>query len=105
VSCDLLSLVLQAAGGAITSIADADQQDLAQTGVNIMIAGLASQVASLVLFMVLCFDFAWRVKKSPMSLNDRTRDLRNQLRWKLFLGGKSPRILIFDFLLVAISVY
>jgi hypothetical protein len=97
VSCDLLSLILQAAGGAITSIADADQQSLAQTGVNIMIAGLASQVASLVLFMVLCLDFAWRVKKSPMNLNDGTRDLRSQLRWKLFLGGKSPRILICDF--------
>ncbi len=29
-----------------------------------MIAGLASQVASLFAFVLLCADFAWRVKKN-----------------------------------------
>ena len=35
-----------------------------QTGINIMIAGLSSQVASLIIFMGFCVDFAWRVRKS-----------------------------------------
>ncbi|PWY94487.1 RTA1-domain-containing protein [Aspergillus sclerotioniger CBS 115572] len=89
VLCDLVSLILQAAGGAITSIADADQADLAQSGVNIMIAGLATQVASLVLFMGLCLDYAWQVRKNPRDLNPdvRMRDLRNSFTWKAFLGG------------------
>ncbi|KAF4233516.1 hypothetical protein CNMCM8980_010235 [Aspergillus fumigatiaffinis] len=89
VGCDLVSLILQAAGGAITSIADADQYDLAQDGINIMIAGLASQVASLALFMVLCLDFAWKVIKNPQDLNPdtRMRELRQSLRWKAFLAG------------------
>ncbi|KAJ6032636.1 RTA1-domain-containing protein [Penicillium herquei] len=89
VLCDLVSLILQAAGGAITSIADSDQQDLAQTGVNIMIAGLSSQVASLVLFIALCLQYAWSVHKNPDSLNKSSvmRELRNSFRWKAFLAG------------------
>lgn len=95
VFCDLVSLICQAAGGAITSIADADQQDLAQTGVNIMIAGLAIQVASLVLFMALCLQYAWSVHKNPESLNNASimRELRNSFRWKAFLAGKSVSLL------------
>ncbi|RAL17635.1 RTA1 domain-containing protein [Aspergillus homomorphus CBS 101889] len=78
IACDLVSLILQAAGGAITS-----------DGINIMIAGLASQVASLILFMALCLNYAWRVYKSPHALNPETRmrDLRHTLRWKAFLAG------------------
>ncbi|KAJ5890024.1 RTA1-domain-containing protein [Penicillium tannophilum] len=89
VFCDLISLICQAAGGAITSIADADQQNLAQTGVNIMIAGLAIQVASLVLFMALCLQYAWSVHKYPNALNNASvmRELRNSFRWKAFLAG------------------
>ena len=42
----------------------AEDDGSGQTGINIMIAGLASQVASLVVFMALCGDFAWRVSKA-----------------------------------------
>ncbi|RAH70547.1 RTA1 domain-containing protein [Aspergillus aculeatinus CBS 121060] len=89
VACDLISLILQAAGGAITSVADADQYDLAQDGINIMIAGLASQVASLALFMAICLDYAWRVYKNPDDLSSETcmRGLRHSIRWKAFLAG------------------
>ncbi|EAW24515.1 RTA1 domain-containing protein [Aspergillus fischeri NRRL 181] len=87
VLCDFLSLVLQAAGGAITSTADHDQQDLRQTGINIMIAGLASQVASLGVFLCLCADFAWRVYKNPDKLNESMYQVRKTLKWKAFLIG------------------
>ncbi|KAF4230990.1 hypothetical protein CNMCM6805_000513 [Aspergillus fumigatiaffinis] len=87
VLCDFLSLVLQAAGGAITSTADHDQEDLRQTGINIMIAGLASQVASLGVFLCLCADFAWRVYKNPEKINESMYHLRQTLKWKAFLIG------------------
>jgi hypothetical protein len=94
VLCDFLSLVLQAAGGAITSTADDDQEDLRQTGINIMIAGLASQVASLGVFLCLCADFAWRVYKNPEKINESMYHLRKTLKWKAFLIGRLilPRI-------------
>jgi hypothetical protein len=87
VICDFLSLVLQAAGGAITSTAGHDQQNLRQTGINIMIAGLASQVASLGVFLCLCADFAWRVYKNPDKLNESMYHIRKTLKWKAFLIG------------------
>jgi hypothetical protein len=94
----LVSLVLQAAGGAITSIADSDQQDLAQAGINIMIAGLSCQVASLALFMALCLQYAWKVYKNPNALNKAAHvyELRNSIRWKAFLVGKSIRLFFYD---------
>ncbi|KAF3389260.1 Sphingoid long-chain base transporter RSB1 [Penicillium rolfsii] len=61
VAFDVVSLLLQAAGGAITTSNDAST---VQTGINIMIAGLASQVASLTLYLAVCVDFGWRIYRS-----------------------------------------
>ncbi|KAI9924203.1 hypothetical protein MW887_007153 [Aspergillus wentii] len=83
VSCDLLSLILQAAGGAITSTAD--DNDTSQKGINIMIAGLSTQVVSLAIFMGLCIDLAIRIRRSPQNLNWSFGALRSTLKWKLFL--------------------
>ncbi|KAL3457534.1 RTA1-domain-containing protein [Aspergillus heterothallicus] len=58
VACDIISLLLQAAGGAMTTSADAST---IETGKNILIAGLAFQVASLTLYLGICGDLAWRV--------------------------------------------
>lgn len=46
-----------------------------QTGINIMIAGLSTQVASLTLYLGICLDFAWRVYKltSQKPLGQRFR--------------------------------
>ncbi|GMG37862.1 unnamed protein product [Aspergillus oryzae var. brunneus] len=86
VTCDIIALVLQAAGGAITSIADSDQKSLGDTGVNIMIAGLAFQVASLTLFIVLASEFALRVRRSSEVMkNASTASVRSGLKWKMFL--------------------
>ncbi|KAJ5741784.1 RTA1 like protein-domain-containing protein [Penicillium manginii] len=86
VTCDIIALILQAAGGAITSIADDDQKDLSDTGVNIMIAGLAFQVASLTLFMAMASEFALRVRKAPEeSRNEYTASIRSGWKWKAFL--------------------
>ncbi|KAL3440507.1 RTA1 like protein-domain-containing protein [Aspergillus insuetus] len=58
VACDIVSLLLQAAGGAITT---ADESSTVQAGINIMLAGLAAQVASLTLYLGICLDLAWRI--------------------------------------------
>ncbi|KAI0021783.1 RTA1 like protein-domain-containing protein [Xylariomycetidae sp. FL0641] len=77
VTCDVVSLVLQAVGGAVASVADTpDQSDL---GVDIMIAGLAFQVFSLVVFVLLCADFAFRL----------ARRRHAESRWCSALAGKS----------------
>ena len=86
ISCDVLSLVLQAVGGALADTAGNDH-DLSQTGVDIMIAGLSFQVASLTVFVALCSDFAWSVRKHR-SLQ-RPKLLRcSERRFKAFLYGK-----------------
>ncbi|KAF7947370.1 uncharacterized protein EAE97_004619 [Botrytis byssoidea] len=84
-TCDLISLVLQAAGGAIASTADTlDDKDL---GKNIMLAGLVFQVFSLILFAILGTEFAWRVRRSHGSWNPRYIDLVSSTFFKSFLGG------------------
>lgn len=85
VSCDLLSLILQAVGGALASSAGDGDTSESDTGVNIMIAGLAFQVFSLLVFMVLASEFAYRVRKSPKSENDDFTSLRMSPKWKMFL--------------------
>ncbi|KAF2152230.1 RTA1-domain-containing protein [Myriangium duriaei CBS 260.36] len=78
ISCDIMSLVLQAAGGAITATAVAGSSEK-QTGVNTMIAGLASQVASLSLFLLLALDLIWQANHAPRdSLDPHFVSLRNR---------------------------
>lgn len=59
IPCDVLSLVLQAAGGGMASVAS-HQDKSPQMGDHIMVAGLAFQVFTLLLFILLCTDFAVR---------------------------------------------
>ncbi|GAB7361056.1 hypothetical protein MBLNU230_g1096t1 [Neophaeotheca triangularis] len=60
IPCDIISLVLQAVGGAMSSNSDGSSQ----AGVNIGLAGLAFQVAVLVAFIALCADFAFRYHRN-----------------------------------------
>lgn len=60
VTFDVISLILQGAGGGVAATAD-DDKSASDLGINIMIAGLAFQVFSLVCFIVLCSDFAIRL--------------------------------------------
>ncbi|KAL4973819.1 sphingoid long-chain base transporter [Aspergillus desertorum] len=104
VACDIVALLLQAAGGALTN---SSSNSAVQAGIDIMIAGLASQVASLTLYLILCLDFAWRIyrllrqSKSPrptvtgtpsggpfvsrVALNSDCADLRASKTWIAFL--------------------
>jgi RTA1 like protein len=87
VSCDIVSLVLQAIGGAMTAIADTDSS--MQTGINIMIAGLASQVASMTIFVYLCLQFAWNIRQNPSKRNPDGMELIGSRRFRIFLYCES----------------
>lgn len=82
-SCDFASLVLQSIGGGITSTAG--DQSASDAGVHIMVAGLAFQVFSLVLFMVLCLEFAWYARRARKE--ERFVDLRGTGAFRVFKYG------------------
>ena len=84
-SCDLISLILQSAGGAMASIADT-QKDT-DLGVNVMIAGLIAQVVSLTVFAILCADFTYQSRKHWNDREPQYFALRRTKLWKAFLAG------------------
>ena len=85
VSFDFFSLILQAAGGAMASVANT--KNATQTGINIMIAGLSTQVASTTAFIFVCLHIMWAVRKHPERLNQSTLQYRKRLYFRLFLSG------------------
>ncbi|KAL6411001.1 parasitic phase-specific protein PSP-1 [Ilyonectria robusta] len=64
---DVISLVLQAAGGALSSVSTT--QDNVQVGVNISLAGLLFQVFTLFCFCALFVDYLTTCKKSLSWVN------------------------------------
>ena len=85
-TCDFISLLLQATGGAIADTASDHSES--QIGINIMIAGLAWQVVSLLLFIVCCGEYAWRVWRSWVPTAAGSNPLRESRMFKAFLGGE-----------------
>jgi len=90
IPCDLVSLLLQAIGGGMASVASHTDKD-PTPGNNIMIAGLSFQVATLFIFILLSTDFAIktvrRVKKlgHTAALDPRHARLRESWAFKGFL--------------------
>ncbi|KAL1962951.1 hypothetical protein VTN77DRAFT_9047 [Rasamsonia byssochlamydoides] len=83
VTCDIISLILQAAGGAIAASGGAPDDE--KLGEHIMLGGLIFQVVSLVLFSVLCLEFALRVKKAPTQRNPVFTYVTGTFKFKAFL--------------------
>ncbi|KAF2138952.1 uncharacterized protein K452DRAFT_337768 [Aplosporella prunicola CBS 121167] len=69
IPCDVISLLLQAAGGGLASAQSHANKD-PNTGNNIMIAGLAFQVATLAVFIALATDFSIRTARRVRALGD-----------------------------------
>lgn len=88
ICCDFISLVLQAAGGAIADTSSTNVP-LQNTGVHIMVAGLAFQVASLLLFALLCIEYGLRVRKHVGKTMTEYSHISNTTRFRLFLYGMS----------------
>ncbi|KIX01232.1 uncharacterized protein Z518_08957 [Rhinocladiella mackenziei CBS 650.93] len=83
IGCDFISLVLQAGGGALTSLDISSS--LNQTGIDIMIAGLASQVASMTAFCCICIQIIFTIHTRPGIVNRNSTGLRKNVRFRLFL--------------------
>lgn len=83
ISCDLFSIVLQAVGGALASVADDDA--LLNAGDNVMVTGLVTQVFTLVVFGAFAADYAYAAYRHRHELNPATVELRRSLRFKLFI--------------------
>ncbi|KAI9800820.1 MAG: hypothetical protein M1825_003603 [Sarcosagium campestre] len=85
-TCDFVALLLQAVGGALASSAETQQE--ADIGVNVMLAGLAWQVFSLLLFIVIAADFLWKAHRTPESeRSPRHADLRAGKGFRVFISG------------------
>lgn len=78
IACDVIALILQAAGGAVASTTPPDSPSL-QAGIDTMVAGVAWQVFVLALFAALSFEFWMRVRPRggvQPPLNPAFADLR-----------------------------
>lgn len=84
VTCDFFALLLQAIGGAMASSSDSGSS-LQDTGINIMIAGLSAQVVSLLVYITLCSDFAWRAYRNRDNWVPKHDSLRRTVLFKAFL--------------------
>ncbi|KAJ3482333.1 hypothetical protein NLI96_g7048 [Meripilus lineatus] len=85
-SCDIIALIIQALGGAKASVAVDNDED-PSTGGNIMLAGIAFQLAAISLYIILASEFVFRfaynkpVRKKPKPGSNGTHycDTRTKL--------------------------
>lgn len=89
-SSDIIALVIQALGGAKASVAVDNGED-PETGGNIMLAGIAFQLAAISLYILLASEFVLRVlynrpvRKHPKPGHNGTHHF--DTRTKLMIGG------------------
>jgi hypothetical protein len=83
IGSDFVALLLQGAGGGIA--ATATSRSAGNAGRYIMIAGLCSQVLSLLVFIALCMEFYLRLRSVARGLkDDRFADLTSSRRFRAF---------------------
>jgi ABC-type uncharacterized transport system permease subunit len=82
---DLISLILQAFGGALAATGKTEHK--VDTGVHILVAGLAFQVLSLFVFMALATHLWTRVRKGSYRTNSRFDALREYRGFRFFIYG------------------
>jgi hypothetical protein len=84
ITFDFIALLLQAASGGIASGATTASSN--KMGINMMVAGVGWQVASLGIFAILCAELGWRAYRSSESQrNPNFALLRNTFRFKAIL--------------------
>ncbi|PYI02352.1 RTA1 like protein [Aspergillus sclerotiicarbonarius CBS 121057] len=88
ISCDIGSLILQAAGGGVAAAAGSANQSLLKVGDDIMVAGIAFQVGTMSVCGLLALDFFLRVVRKGPGLSGEKFDNGVQP------GGKNIRMVI-----------
>lgn len=91
ISSDCISMVLQGAGGAISAVAKS--QNLLNLGVDIMIAGLAFQVFTLLIFFGLSMEFMIQCSRNRGSLSTESTKLACCVKFRLFLAAVTTSFL------------
>lgn len=93
-TCDVVSLVVQAVGGAFASTADTDAQQV--RGTHIMVAGIAFQLGTMTLFGLMMGDFIRRIESRRLGMREAVTN-----RLKLLLAA-----ILVSFLMIYIrSIY
>ncbi|KAF7517170.1 hypothetical protein G7054_g13892 [Neopestalotiopsis clavispora] len=77
VCCDAGSILLQAAGGGVAGSAGKTNPDLLNTGNNIMIAGIAFQVATMIICGFLSVDYIIRLVRHRNNRNNIGENVTN----------------------------
>ncbi|PWY88260.1 RTA1 like protein [Aspergillus heteromorphus CBS 117.55] len=93
ISCDIGSLILQAAGGGVAAAAGSENQSLLKAGDDIMVAGIAFQVGTMTVCGLLALDFFIRVARKGPGLggekivdgSDNLQGAKN-IRWVIIAG-------------------
>ncbi|KAL8867644.1 MAG: hypothetical protein Q9174_005523, partial [Haloplaca sp. 1 TL-2023] len=75
IPCDILSLILQAVGGALSSTSSGDSGP----AVSVSLAGLSFQVFTLVFFIALIGEYIWRYRKGQR-ISPRTTPLSTRFK-------------------------
>ncbi|KAF1837331.1 RTA1-domain-containing protein [Decorospora gaudefroyi] len=86
IACDISSLVMQSAGGALAATADPGES-IGDVGTNVMIAGIIWQVVVLAFFGLLVLEYSIRTYRRRDQLSTSALDLWSNLRFKLFCGA------------------
>lgn len=90
IPCDLLSLVLQAAGGGLST----STSGKSQVGVDLALVGLSFQVFTMALFCGFFADYLMRYFRSAIWRNNRNTLGDSAARLKLFFGFMVLAILL-----------
>lgn len=98
IGCDVLSLVIQAGGGAAASIAT-NRHDDTKPGTNTMIAGIVFQVVAMTVFLTFWFEFLRRLYFRKSNVDSLPADYKEHPLakpsvgnfFKLLFHGKSAR--------------
>ncbi|KAJ5971569.1 uncharacterized protein N7479_001487 [Penicillium vulpinum] len=91
IGCDIGSLLLQAAGGGVAAAAGKADFEMLKAGDNIIIAGIAFQIATMIVCAFFAAVFFWRVYKSGDGFtgekNLDTGDSAFVAKWMPFVIG------------------
>ena len=86
ISCDILSLILQGAGGGIAATSN-DNPSMQATGNDLMMAGISFQVVTLFAFGALASLYCFRLLRSKTPLSPSAESVKRSIGFQLFAGG------------------
>jgi RTA1 like protein len=86
IGCDLVSLILQGAGGGIAATAN-NGSSLQNVGNDLMMAGICFQVVTLFSFAVMTGLYYFRLSRSTTPLSTSAQNLKDTTLFKLFIGS------------------